>query len=110
MPEPAEKIGYHHGSDFARRHIGPNPAEVDEMLRAVGYDRLDAMIDATVPKNIRMSGELKLPAAKSEAEAMAELRGISRRNAVLKSFIGAGDPAQHPGKPWLVHRLHAVSG
>jgi glycine dehydrogenase len=36
--------------DFAnRRHIGPSPAEMAEMLRAVGADSLDALIDETVP-------------------------------------------------------------
>lgn len=36
--------------DFAnRRHIGPSPGEMDEMLKAIGFDSLDALIDATVP-------------------------------------------------------------
>ncbi len=41
------------GPDFARRHIGPNEPEVDAMLRDLGFDNLDALIDAAVPKNIR---------------------------------------------------------
>jgi glycine dehydrogenase len=60
------------------------------MLRAVGFDNLDALIDATVPKNIRLDRELNLPEAKSEAEALAELRAISKKNKIAKSFIGAG--------------------
>jgi glycine dehydrogenase len=47
--------------DFSRRHIGPNPEETAEMLRTVGFDNLDALIDATVPKNIRLDRELNLP-------------------------------------------------
>jgi glycine dehydrogenase len=79
------------GSDeFSRRHIGPNESETAEMLRAVGFDNLDALIDATVPKNIRLDRELNLPAAMSEAEALAELRAISKKNKIAKSFIGAG--------------------
>jgi len=76
--------------DFSRRHIGPNEAEAAEMLRAVGFESLDALIDATVPKNIRLGRDLSLPEAKSEAEALAELRAISKKNKVAKSFIGAG--------------------
>jgi glycine dehydrogenase len=77
-------------ADFSRRHIGPNEIETAEMLRAVGFDNLDALIDATVPKNIRLDRELYLPQAKSEAEALAELRAISRKNKIAKNFIGAG--------------------
>src|SRR3984893_4128089 len=75
---------------FARRHIGPNKSETAEMLRAIGFESLDALIDATVPKNIRLDRELNLPAAKSEAKALAELREISKKNKIAKSFIGAG--------------------
>src|SRR6476469_6147552 len=76
--------------DFSRRHIGPNQSETGEMLKAVGFDNLDALIDATVPKNIRLDHKLDLPEAKSEAEALAELRATSRKNKIAKSFIGAG--------------------
>ncbi len=75
---------------FARRHIGPNAAEIEQMLEAIGYDSLDALIDATVPKNIRLDRPLKLPAAKGEREALDELRAISLKNKVARSFIGAG--------------------
>jgi glycine dehydrogenase len=77
-------------NDFSRRHIGPNENETAGMLRAVGYENLDALIDATVPKNIRLDRELNLPEAKSEAEALAELRAISKKNKLAKNFIGAG--------------------
>src|SRR5207302_10792473 len=75
---------------FARRHIGPNEEEVRAMLRDVGFDSLCALIDATVPKDIRLEGQLNLPGAKSEGEALAELRTIANKNKVARSFIGAG--------------------
>src|SRR4051812_25709018 len=75
---------------FAGRHIGPNAEEVASMLHDIGFDNLDALIDATIPKNIRFDRELNLPQPKSEAEALAELRVISKRNKIAKSFIGAG--------------------
>ncbi|HEX3620030.1 MAG TPA: aminomethyl-transferring glycine dehydrogenase [Candidatus Udaeobacter sp.] len=89
-------------NSFARRHIGPSQAEVAEMLEEVGFENLDLLIDATVPKNIRLDrqarnnrgsrqeSELKLPEAKSETDALTELRAISRKNKVARSFIGAG--------------------
>ncbi|PYJ23399.1 MAG: glycine dehydrogenase (aminomethyl-transferring), partial [Verrucomicrobia bacterium] len=75
---------------FARRHIGPNKGEVRAMLRELGFEDLDSLTDAAVPRNIRLDRELNLPEAKSEMEALAELRAISRKNKIARSFIGAG--------------------
>jgi glycine dehydrogenase len=77
-------------NSFARRHIGPNEDEVAAMLSEVGFESLGALIDAAVPKNIRLAGELDLPEPKSETEALAELRAIAEKNKVVRSFIGAG--------------------
>ncbi len=78
------------GLDFARRHIGPSEEEVRAMLREVGFENLDALIDAVVPKNIRLDRELNLPSPKSEIEALAELRAVSEKNKIARSFIGTG--------------------
>jgi glycine dehydrogenase len=75
---------------FARRHIGPSEEEVRAMLRELDFENLDALIDAAVPKNIRLDRQLNLPKAKSETEALAELRVIASKNKVDRSFIGAG--------------------
>jgi glycine dehydrogenase len=75
---------------FARRHIGPNEDEIRAMLREVGFENLEALIDAAVPRNIRLDRQLNLPEAKSEIDALAELRAISKKNKVTRSFIGAG--------------------
>src|ERR1700730_18579095 len=75
---------------FAHRHIGPNKEEIDAMLREFGFENLNALIDAAIPKNIRLDRQLNLPEAKSENEALAELRAIAQKNKVARSFIGAG--------------------
>jgi glycine dehydrogenase len=75
---------------FARRHIGPNKQARAAMLSELGFENLDALIDATVPKNIRLDRPVNLPQAKSEGEALAELRQLARKNVVARSFIGAG--------------------
>jgi glycine dehydrogenase len=77
-------------NSFASRHIGPNEKEIDAMLRELGFENLDALIDAAIPKNIRLNRQLNLPEAKSESEALAELRAIAQKNKVARSFIGAG--------------------
>ena len=75
---------------FARRHIGPNEEQISQIVSELGFQDLDALIDATVPKNIRFDRPLNLPKPKSEAEALSELRAVSIKNAVARSFIGAG--------------------
>ena len=75
---------------FARRHIGPNEEEVRAMLHDVGFDSLGPLIDATVPKDIRLKQPLNLQEAKSEGEALAELRAIAQKNEIARSFIGTG--------------------
>ncbi len=75
---------------FARRHVGPSSREMEEMLTAVKAPSLDALIDQTVPKNIRAKKPLSLPAAKGEAELLAELKTIASKNQVFTSFIGQG--------------------
>ncbi len=79
-----------HIATFADRHIGPNETETAEMLAEIGFENLDALIDATVPKNIRLNRGLDLPEAKSEADALAELRELALKNKVARNFIGAG--------------------
>src|SRR5438876_2251482 len=75
---------------FADRHIGPNADEVAQMLRELGFENLEALVDATVPKNIRLDRTLDLPKAKSENEALAELRALSSKNRIARNFTGAG--------------------
>lgn len=77
-------------SDFASRHIGPQGEERREMLDSLGYRTLDELIADIVPADIRMKAPLDLPAAKSETEALKELRSILRKNKLLKTFIGQG--------------------
>jgi glycine dehydrogenase len=75
---------------FARRHIGPNQQARSAMLAEIGFESLDALIDASVPKNIRLNQPLNLPQAASEWDALTELRGLAQKNIVARSFIGAG--------------------
>src|SRR6202167_4611997 len=75
---------------FARRHIGPQPEEVETMLELLGYASLDDLVEAVVPPAIRLRRPLELPAAKGEREALEALRGIMDQNKVFRSFIGQG--------------------
>jgi len=65
------------------------------MLDALGYPSIDALIDATVPANIRFGRELALPPATSEQEALADFRAMMSENQVWRSFIGLGYSPTH---------------
>jgi glycine dehydrogenase len=75
---------------FASRHIGPRPSDVDAMLATVGYDSLDALIDAVVPAEIRLRRALALPPARSESEVMDALARLAAKNDLFRSYIGMG--------------------
>ena len=79
-----------HPDKFVRRHIGPNVNEAGEMLALLVRKNLDDLIDAAVPKKIRLGKKLNLPAARNEFEALAELKKIAGENKVFRSFIGMG--------------------
>ena len=77
--------------DFARlRHIGPSPAEVDAMLKVIGYESLDALIDDTVPSQIRLQNPLDWGAALTEREALEKVRATASLNKMFISLIGQG--------------------
>ena len=84
-----------HASAFVDRHIGPNDAEIAQMLRVVGHDSLDALTDAIVPAAIKSPAPLALPESLTEVQALARIRAIASRNKVLRSFIGQGYYGTH---------------
>ncbi len=77
-------------SPFTGRHLGPSADAQAKMLAALGYESLDALVDAALPAGIRSTEDLALPAARSEVEALADLRALADRNEVVTSMIGLG--------------------
>jgi glycine dehydrogenase len=75
---------------FSTRHIGPSEHERQRMLQAVGFESVADLVAVAVPEAIRAKDRLKLPAAASETEAIAELRALAGRNQVFTSMIGLG--------------------
>ncbi len=76
--------------DFVGRHISPRESDLRAMLDAVGVGSLDELIRKAVPESIRDDTSLDLPASRTEAEVLAELREMAGANRRLKSFIGMG--------------------
>src|SRR3954464_9557651 len=80
---------------FPQRHIGPSPDEQAKMLAVLGYGSLEEMAEHAVPEAIRAVEGLTLPAPATEQEALAELRALAARNAVLTPMIGLGYYGTH---------------
>ena len=81
----------HVARDFAARHIGPSPQEVQQMLDAVGVDSMDTLIAETLPDSIRILKPLSsMGRALSEVEALDRLRELASQNQVFTSLIGQG--------------------
>ena len=77
-------------STFANRHIGPRTSDAGTMLEVLGYPSLEKLVDMAVPASIRLDRALKLPAALSETEVLAQLRRIAGRNRTAVQMIGQG--------------------
>jgi glycine dehydrogenase len=78
--------------EFAGRHIGPRPADLDAMLSTVGYDSLGALMRDAIPADIYEpgAGAADLPGPTTEDGVLDELRAIASRNIVRTSMIGQG--------------------
>ena len=87
-PEPMELLK--HPDRFVRRHIGPGPEDIRQMLQPLGVASLDELVDAAVPANIRLRRPLRLPGGRSEFGILNEARSIAAKNQVFRSYIGLG--------------------
>ncbi|WP_273213637.1 aminomethyl-transferring glycine dehydrogenase [Runella zeae] len=84
------KISLHQQESFERRHHGQSPTDLQEMLKTVGVDAFDELIEQTVPAAIRRVQPLNLPAPKSEFDFLNDLKKVARQNRIFQSFIGMG--------------------
>ncbi len=75
---------------FQHRHIAPNKADTAQMLKTVGVNSLDELINQTIPAKIRLKQPLNLPPALSEFDYLNNLRQTALKNKVFKSYIGQG--------------------
>lgn len=85
--KPTDYLPY----DFAnRRHIGPSPAEMADMLNVVGAPDLEALMDDTLPEKIRQKEPLEFGKAMSERQLLHHMKVTASKNKVLTSLIGQG--------------------
>lgn len=96
--DPSLVTTHAQATSFIQRHIGPDQSEIDAMLHVLGYDSLDALTSAAVPRSIADNAPLNLPEALSEYDTLNRLRQLADTNIVKQSMIGLGYyPTVTPG-------------
>jgi len=83
---------------FVLRHIGPSEKDLHEMVKTIGVDSVDELINKTIPSDIRLANNLNLPTALSEFEYLSLIQELSNKNKLYKNYIGLGyHPTILPG-------------
>ena len=85
MTEPST-----HPDSFVRRHIGPSPADIQFMLKELGYNDLSDISKSIVPPSILSQEKLNIPDSLSESEVISKLKFLSSNNKMFKNFLGHG--------------------
>ena len=75
---------------FTRRHIGPNAIELDIILKTIGVESVEELLNQTIPDNIRLKKDLNIPEGISEMEFLKEIKKLSSLNKNFKTYIGLG--------------------
>ncbi|KAF4351393.1 hypothetical protein G4B88_028232 [Cannabis sativa] len=77
---------------FARRHNSATPDEQTKMAELCGFDSIESLIDATVPKSIRLDSMKfsKFDDGLTESQMLEHMQSLASKNKIFKSFIGMG--------------------
>lgn len=79
-----------HPDFFVDRHFGPTAQEQEKMLKTMGLNSLDELVNQTVPQKIRLHEDLKEKGALSEYDYLQNLKSLASKNKIYKSYIGQG--------------------
>ena len=84
------KINLASSEKFRNRHISPSEKDLQAMLKTIGVDSLETLIDETIPQNIRLKHPLQLPPPLSENLFLKSFKTTVGKNQIFKSYIGLG--------------------
>ena len=76
--------------EFIQRHIGPDATETAEMLKTLGIESMEKLIEETVPDSIRTHKDLDVSKAVSEYDYLNNITAMGNKNVVKKNMIGMG--------------------
>ena len=75
---------------FLRRHLGPSPDEISEILKSLGFSSMEECMENILPKEIYNRGSFRLPSPLTEAELLKSVKVKANKNQIFKSYIGMG--------------------
>jgi len=75
---------------FANRHIGPDDHEVSSMLKEIDQKSLETLCRAAVPASIMSDTDIDIGQARTEQEALSEIKEIAKENKLYRSWLGCG--------------------
>ncbi len=91
-----------HPDKFVDRHIGPDDNVLNEMLKEVGVDLMEKLINETIPASIRLEKKLNIDEPLSEYQFLEKIKRIASKNKVFKNYIGMG--YNHTKTPAVIQR------
>ena len=77
-------------NSFAQRHIGPRKSDLNKMLKTIGLNSMEELINQTIPEDILLKERLSLNKAMSEQEYQEHNNLLSLKNKLFKTYIGLG--------------------
>ncbi len=76
--------------DYPARHLGSDLQAQQAMLASLGLDSLEALVAQALPADLRHETTLGVGPARSEQQALADLRALASQNRLYRSYIGMG--------------------
>jgi glycine dehydrogenase len=77
-------------NEFLDRHIGPNQAEIDAMLSAIGCDSVEQVVAKTVPESILFGNRMQVEDVVTDRDRLALAKKLAGQNQLFSNFIGQG--------------------
>ena len=65
--------------NFSNRHIGPNSSELEIILKTIGVESVEELLNQTIPDNIRLKKDLDIPEGISEMEFLNEIKKLQSK-------------------------------
>jgi len=75
---------------FITRHLGIRENDIPEMLKTIGVDSIEQLIDQVIPSHIQLDKDLDLKPAMTEYEFTGHIEHLASKNQALRSLIGMG--------------------
>ncbi len=79
-----------HLTEFQQRHIGISENDKNEMLKQLGCQSIEDLIEKTIPSKILAKKDLSITAPLTEHEMLQHLKALASKNQLSKNYIGLG--------------------